>query len=90
MFGSEIKALLTWPGLARTPDLAAIDHYLTLQYVPAPQTAFAEIRKLPAAHYLVVEANADGSIGAPELVRYWRLPEPGDGAEIATGSGFAG
>ena len=79
VFGSEIKALLTWPGLSRTPDLAAIDHYLTLQYVPAPQTAFAEIRKLPAAHYLVVEAHADGSIGASEPVRYWRLPDPGDG-----------
>ncbi len=56
------------------PDLAAIDHYLTLQYVPAPQTAFAGIRKLPAAHYLTVAAAADGGIGEPELVRYWRLP----------------
>src|SRR5258707_14240080 len=39
-------------------------------------TAFAGIRKLPAAHYLVVEARADRTLGAPELVRYWRLPEP--------------
>ena len=30
VFGSEIKALLAWPGLSRVPDLAAIDHYLTL------------------------------------------------------------
>ena len=76
LFGSEIKALLTWPGVPRTADLSAIDRYLTLGYVPAPDTAFAGIRKLPAAHYLVVEARADKNLGAPELVRYWRLPEP--------------
>src|SRR5262249_13222289 len=39
LFGSEIKAILTWPQVERTPDYAAIDQYLTLQYVPAPRTA---------------------------------------------------
>jgi len=76
LFGSEIKALLAWPGLPRVPDLSAIDRYLTLGYVPAPSTAFAKIRKIPAAHYLVVDARSDGSLKAPQLVRYWRLPEP--------------
>ena len=76
LFASEIKALLTWPGLPRTPDLAAIDRYLTLGYVPSPQTAFAGISKLPPAHYLVVDARPEGGLGEPELVRYWRLPEP--------------
>src|SRR5271163_832990 len=76
LFGSEIKAVLAWPGLSRTADLSAIDNYLTFGYVAAPQTAFAGIRKLPAAHYLVLEALPDGRLGEPELVRYWRLPEP--------------
>jgi asparagine synthase (glutamine-hydrolysing) len=76
LFGSEIKALLSWPGLPRAPDLAAIDRYLTWGYVPAPHTAFAGILKLPAAHYMVVEARPDGGLAEPELVRYWRLPEP--------------
>jgi asparagine synthase (glutamine-hydrolysing) len=76
LFGSEIKALLAWPGLPRAPDLLAIDRYLTLGYVSAPHTAFAGIRKLPAAHYLVVTARSDGRLGEPELTRYWRLPEP--------------
>jgi asparagine synthase (glutamine-hydrolysing) len=75
-FGSEIKALLTWPDVSREPDLAAIDRYLTLQYVPAPHTAFAAVRKLPAAHYLVLAAGADGGFGEPEPVRYWDLPAP--------------
>ena len=44
--------------------------------MPAPHTAFAGVRKLPAAHYLVVEARPDGGLAEPELVRYWRLPAP--------------
>src|ERR1700745_1241990 len=39
LFGSEIKAVLAWPGLARTADFSAIDSYLTFGYVAAPQTA---------------------------------------------------
>jgi asparagine synthase (glutamine-hydrolysing) len=80
VFGSEIKALLTWPELRRTPDLAAIDRYLSWQYVPAPDTAFAGVRKLPAAHYLAVATAADGGAAEPEPVRYWRLPEPSPAA----------
>ena len=76
LFASEIKALLTWPGLSRVPDLSAIDRYLTLGYVPSPQTAFAGVCKLPAAHYLVVAAQPGGGLTEPELVRYWRLPDP--------------
>jgi asparagine synthase (glutamine-hydrolysing) len=76
LFGSEIKALLTWPGLPRSPNLSAIDQYLSLQYVPSPETAFAGIRRLPAAHYLVVSPDPDGLWRDAELVRYWRLPEP--------------
>ncbi|HWD58853.1 MAG TPA: asparagine synthase (glutamine-hydrolyzing) [Stellaceae bacterium] len=76
LFGSEIKALLTWPGLPRTPNLTAIDHYLSLQYVPAPETAFAGIFRVPAAHYLTISPDPEGRWRKMEPVRYWRLPEP--------------
>jgi asparagine synthase (glutamine-hydrolysing) len=67
-FASELPALLqALPG-PREADLAAIDQYLTLQYVPAPLTAFRGVAKLPAAHQLVVEPG-----GAPRVSRYWRL-----------------
>src|SRR6266404_3896901 len=72
LFGSEIKALLAWPGVPRATDLSAIDRYLTLGYVPAPETAFAGIRKLPAAHCLVVEADAVAVL--PRLI--WHYGEP--------------
>ena len=77
LFGSEIKALLAWPGMPHTPDLAAIDRYLSFGYVPGPDTAFVGIRKLPPAHYLVVETRADGSLAEAQPVRYWSLPEIG-------------
>ncbi len=83
LFGSEIKALLVWPGLKRVPNLAAIDRYLTLQYVPGPDTAFAGIQRVPPAHYLEVGVAADGSWRPPELVRYWALPEPETGRRAA-------
>jgi len=76
LFGSEIKSLLAWPEMPRAPDLGAIDRYLTLGYVPAGQTAFAGIEKLPAAHYLVLGLRPEGGFAEPELHRYWRLPEP--------------
>lgn len=76
LFGSEIKALLAWPGVARLPDLAAIDRYLTLQYVPGADTAFAGVKRLPPAHYLTIEADAGGRWRSAQPVRYWSLPEP--------------
>jgi asparagine synthase (glutamine-hydrolysing) len=66
-FGSEIKAILQHPDVRREPDLRALDHFLTLQYVPSPMTAFTGIERIPPAHWLRWK---DGRI---ELGRYWRL-----------------
>jgi asparagine synthase (glutamine-hydrolysing) len=79
VFGSEIKALYAWPDVPRIPDLGAIDRFLTFQYVPAPLTAFAGVNKLPAAHYLAVQINPDGTLAVPEPVRYWELPSTNTG-----------
>ena len=76
VFGSEIKALLAWPGMHRGADLSAIDHYLSLNFVPSPETAFLGIRKLPPAHYLVQNIRSEETLTEPELVQYWQLPEP--------------
>ena len=53
LFGSELKCLLQYPGLPRVVDLEAIHHYLTLQYVPDPWTAYQGVYKLPPAHRLI-------------------------------------
>jgi asparagine synthase (glutamine-hydrolysing) len=64
-FASELKALLALPGVSRDPDLAALDAYLALQYVPGTQTGLRGVQRLPPGSLLVVE-------GASERIeRYW-------------------
>jgi asparagine synthase (glutamine-hydrolysing) len=66
-FASELGGLLADPEVPRAPDLEAIHQYLVYQYVPAPLTAFADVRKLPPAHTLVFED------GVARVQRYWSL-----------------
>jgi asparagine synthase (glutamine-hydrolysing) len=68
VFASELKALLADPSVPREPDPAAIADYLTFQYVPAPGSILAGVRKLPAGHFLRCDANG------PRVARYWELP----------------
>jgi asparagine synthase (glutamine-hydrolysing) len=67
-FASELRALVRALPWRPDVDLDAIEQYLTLQYVPAPLTAFAGVHKLPAAHCMTVTPG-----GPPELHRWWRL-----------------
>ena len=68
VFGSEPKAILADPTVPREPDPLAIHYYLTFQYVPSPYSAFRGFRKLPPAHYLILDE------GKPLRVeRYWKL-----------------
>ncbi|MBM3293543.1 MAG: asparagine synthase (glutamine-hydrolyzing) [Candidatus Aminicenantes bacterium] len=73
VFGSELKAILAHPGVRREVDPAALDLYLTLEYVPAPLSMFQGIFKLPAGHYLVYDR------GRVEIRPYWDIVPPGDG-----------
>lgn len=66
-FASEAKAFLA-AGLAVEVDDEAIDQYLQLQYVPPPLSALRGVRKLAAAHTLVVEPGKPARID-----RYWKL-----------------
>jgi asparagine synthase (glutamine-hydrolysing) len=53
IFGSEIKALLPYPGLDRSLDLQALSDFLSLLYIPSPKSIFRQVRKLPPGHYLL-------------------------------------
>jgi asparagine synthase (glutamine-hydrolysing) len=55
VFGSEIKAILQHPAVLRRPNLEALSHFLSLKYVPAPETMFEGIKALPPAHALVCD-----------------------------------
>ena len=56
-FASEIKALLTLPGVRRELDLNALSHYMSLRCLPGEDTLFAGIRKLPAASVMTVSTR---------------------------------
>lgn len=66
-FASEIRAFRDLDGFTSAVNLEAIDLFLHFQYIPAPISAYRDVRKLLPAHYLVV--RADGSSVGPK--RYW-------------------
>ncbi len=66
IFGSEFRSLLQHPDISREVDYEAIDSYLSYLCVPAPQTAYKQIRKLEPGHWLRWK---DGRV---ETQRYWQ------------------
>jgi asparagine synthase (glutamine-hydrolysing) len=73
-FASETKALLALPGVRRELDLAQIDAFLALQYVP--RSGLRAVEKVPPGSLAVFER------GTVRVRRYWS-PRPaaaGDGA----------
>ncbi len=64
-FASEIKALLEWRELSRELNPQALFDYIGYEFVPAPETMFRDVQKLPAGHYLWFEN------GAAEMRPYW-------------------
>ncbi len=68
VFGSELKAVLAYPGVEREIEPEALDFFLTLEYVPAPLSIFKGVFKLPAGSFLTYE---DGRI---EVRKYWDIP----------------
>jgi asparagine synthase (glutamine-hydrolysing) len=77
-FASELKAFHGLPGFRMEPDLAAIDAYLALQYVPGTRTGVRDVHRLEPGSLLIVEKGNERS------ERYWepaRDDEPADDAE---------
>lgn len=69
-FASEIKALLTLPGLDFAIDSEAVADFFTFGYVPDPKTIYQQIRKLPPAHTLTLRRGQQ-----PVFRRYWNVLE---------------
>ena len=65
VFASELKSLMTLPGIEKQIDPGAIDLYLTYQYIPHPHSIYKGIHKLPPGHYAVFE---NGSL---RVEKYW-------------------
>ena len=69
IFGSELKALLPYPGLPRTIDEQAVEDYFAYGYVPDPRTILRGVRKLPAGHSLTLRRGRP----VPDPRQYWDI-----------------
>ncbi|HEV3468938.1 MAG TPA: asparagine synthase (glutamine-hydrolyzing) [Pyrinomonadaceae bacterium] len=67
VFGSEFSALLLHPSVGREVNREAIHHYLSFICVPAPLTAYRDIRKLEPGHTLRLTRA-----GEVKTERYWQ------------------
>ncbi|TWU17546.1 Asparagine synthetase [glutamine-hydrolyzing] 1 [Novipirellula galeiformis] len=65
VFGSELKCLVAAGGVCNEIDPAAIDEFLTYQYIPHPGTIWKGVHKLPPGHFAVFEN------GQVRVERYW-------------------
>lgn len=80
LFASEVKALLAYPGVPRTLNLAAVSNFLSYRHVLGTETLFSGLEQLPPAHLL--EARG----GRITRRRYWeidltRQPRPATGED---------
>lgn len=76
-FGSEIKAVLAHPEARRELDREALLQYLQYEYIPAPQTIFSRVRKLPAGHMMTIQR------GAVRIRRYWDIAAAAHSASLS-------
>ena len=67
-FASELKAIFVHPEMERNLDPAALDCYLSLNYVPAPYTMVSGIEKLRPGYWL------EWLGGQTRSEPYWRMP----------------
>ncbi len=67
-FASEIKAIFAHPEVERNLNPAALDCYLSMNYVPAPYTMVEGIEKLRPGHWLEWRG------GQVRSEPFWRLP----------------
>ena len=76
-FASELRALLTLPGIDTEPDRQAIFDFAALSYIPAPETFYKGIRALQPGELLVVQRDGTRVTHRIESYHQWALtPDP--------------
>ena len=70
IFSSELKALRTVPGLARTIDPRAVEDYFAYGYVPEPKTIYQGALKLSPGFMLTIKVGEP--VPAPQ--QFWDVP----------------
>lgn len=73
LFGSEIKAILSYPGVRAELNSGVLGEYLAFGYLVGSRTMFAGIEKLLPGQTLEIDAS-----GQLKLEYYWDLTVPAD------------
>lgn len=82
IFGSEIKALVVWPGFRKQVHYPALIDYLFFGFVPDPKCIWEGCQKLSPGHSLVVELRAGSSLRVHKPRMYWDVKyEPEESAD---------
>ena len=68
-FASEITALRCIKAENPTGNISAIDDFLRLSYIPAPNTVYNDIHKLEPGHYMNISFNGKSS----EPIKYYNF-----------------
>jgi len=69
LFASEIKSILKHPLAVKKMDETSLYHYLSFITVPAPNTMFEGVKKIPQGHSMSIDDK-----GNIELKKYWDIP----------------
>jgi asparagine synthase (glutamine-hydrolysing) len=69
-FASEVKALLLNEKVEKKINHAGLSYYLSLGYIPSPQSIINDVFKLKPGHYLEIKTDTFSVIEK----KYWDLP----------------
>lgn len=68
-FSSELKSLLLLPWISKEINFTSLYHYISLQFIPSPDSIFSDIKKLPAGYFFIYELTQKNL----NLYKYWDL-----------------
>jgi len=66
-FASDLNALAFHPALQKDIDLESLQFFFTLAHIPTPRTIWKNAKKLPPAHWMLIENNN------LHIEKYWQL-----------------
>jgi asparagine synthase (glutamine-hydrolysing) len=72
-FASEITALHRHSAIDDSFDPLSVQRFFAYGYVPAPDTVYRAVKKLPPGSVLTLDLGPDGVAGEPRVSRYWRF-----------------
>ncbi len=59
LFASELKALLSTGKISNELNFESLNKYLSLLWVPGPETILNDIKKLPAGHFIKIDIDKE-------------------------------